>query len=161
MTDKSPARSSKKKRTPQQVCADEIVERMRNTPISTNQETVGISKALHTIRIYNIKHTQGIDGELLGSINRVKEKILRLLVDEVVQSDKLTLADITTIMDVISLDFSIIPLWEHENMEFVEKMIVDLMVEVGGEENEECMNINAQDVLKALTKKSCAGDGEE
>lgn len=161
---KSPARSSKKKRSPEQICADKLLALINETAIAPNAERVAVSKAMYAIRVYNMRKQEGVERELVGVVNRVRGKILKMLVDEIVQTEMLNITDVVSIMEVLMMEMSTLPMWEYEHGDEIDAILMEFMEETMNEEEPEettSKKTHAKDVLKALSDNSAIGDGDD
>lgn len=164
---KSPARSSKKKRSPEQVCSDSIIELINDSLLEPNAERLSLSKAYHTIRIHEMRKIDGVDLELLAAVKNCKDKILRTLIDEIVESSTLTITDVITMLNAITIEFGTLPIWDIEHSEELESIIMEFLDDKDKEDGGHASNdsqpgkVLAQDVLKALCNNSSRGDGDE
>lgn len=163
---KSPARSSKKKRSPEQVCSDNLFKLMSETAIEPTPEKIAVSKAMYTIRVYNLRKQEGAERELVNVVKKMRSKILKMLVDEIVATETLNIADIVSIMEVLMVEYSTLPMWEYEHGDEIDEILMAFMENTMNEEETEddstsSNKTRAKDVLKALVNTSAMGDGDE
>lgn len=165
---KSPARSSKKKRSPEQVCSDNIIELINESMLEPTAERLSLAKAYHTIRIHEMRKIDGVDMEIIAAVKNCKEKVLRTLIDEVVESNTLTITDVITMLNALTIEFGTLPIWDVEHSTELETIIMDFLeekesenVDGAGEKSHADGKVKARDVLKALGDNSSHGDGDE
>lgn len=158
---KSPARSSKKKKTPKQVAADKLFQSVITTIPTPTSDNLALAHAMQTLRIYEIRKSREAEIELTNIERICREKFLRIMIDEMMESNNLRVMDISMIFNILSTEFSTLPLWENENAALIDEVIMEFVTD---ENDENDMNKNtktAENVFNALGGLHVPEEGEE
>lgn len=122
---KSKSSSKKTKKTPKEVATDKLVEAILDSPMQPTQDTIALARAIQTLRSYEMKTSRVAEEEQNAAVRRLKEKVLRLVLDEVLDSETLRVMDISTILSYIAADASLLPLWDNEHSKMIDDIIID------------------------------------
>lgn len=122
---KSPARTSKKKLTPAQVATNGIMNLMQLTPMVPTPDKVSTSKALVAVRTYDFKKSPEAYMEFSVLLNKYRSIIMRNLMDDIMDTDWLRVMDISLIMESLAADVQMLPLWDYENSNAIDEIILN------------------------------------
>ena len=157
---KSPSRTCKKKKTPKQTASDDIVKAILESSIEPTMDNLVLSKAYQTLRAYDVKAQRTVEVELINMAKRCKEKFLRAVTDEIVESSTLRVADISTIINYIANDLATLPLWDKEHATELDDIFMSLEPQESTGEDKDAEDSKAKDIFKALGESCKEEDGE-
>lgn len=122
---KSPARTSKKKLTPAQVATNGVMNLMQLTPMVPTPDKMSTSKALVAVRTYDFKKSPEAYMEFSVLLNKYRSIIMRNLMDDIMDTNWLRVMDISLIMEALAADVQMLPLWDYENSNAIDEIILN------------------------------------